>query len=95
MMSIARANLGDSKHILDPRTDFSTGENSVYRFGSLQKTLSVGFEALSAPATTHFAVTALGISQGGLDGKSGWVIWVCCREGEGSEKGNDRVELYS
>jgi hypothetical protein len=54
----------------------------------------VRLEALSAPAPTHFAVTTLGVSQGGLNGEGGWVIWMCCGEGEGSEEGNDRVQLY-
>lgn len=50
-------------------------------------------EAFSTPVTTHLSVAALSISQGGLNGESGWMIRVGSRKREGSEEGNDWVEL--
>ena len=79
---------------MDPRANFSTGENSVYIFGPFQDTLGMRFEAFSTPAPTHLAMAALSLPQCRLDGKGGWVVWMGCRQGEGAEEGNDRDKLY-
>lgn len=57
-----QANLGNGKHILNPHADFSACEDSVYGLRPLQKPLSMGLEAFSTPAATHFAIATLGIS---------------------------------
>ena len=56
-----QANLSNSKHILNPHADFSAGEDPIYSFGPLQKTLSMWLEAFSTPATTHLTIAALSI----------------------------------
>lgn len=58
----SRANLGNSEHILNPCTDFPTGEDPIYCFRPLQQTLSMGLEAFSTPVTAHLAMAALSIS---------------------------------